>query len=93
MIALRVGQRVRLTKMQRARLVVGDHVVFDFDKARGDTGVIEEIVRKRYTKVVVRLDPPNAGVMLLSPRNVNRVGASRRSAQRAAAVNRGDVKP
>ena len=79
--------------MQRARLVVGEHVVFDFDKARGDTGVIEEIVRKRYTKIVVRLDPPNSGVMLLSPRNVNRAGASRRPAQRASAANRGNVKP
>ena len=68
MISLRVGQRVRLTKMQRARLVVNGLVVFDFDKARGNTAVIEEIVHDRYIKAVVRFDAPNAGTMLISPR-------------------------
>lgn len=67
-MTFRVGQRVRLTKMQRARLVVNGLVVFDFDKARGNTAVIEEIVHDRYTKAVVRFDAPNAGTMLISPR-------------------------
>jgi len=70
MITLRVGQRVRVTKMQRARLVVNGLVVFDFDKARGNTAVIEEITSDGYVKAAVRFDAPNAGVMLISPRHL-----------------------
>jgi hypothetical protein len=65
---LSVGQRVRLINMQRAKLEVNGTLVFDYDNSRGNTGVIEEIVTGRGTKIVLRFDAPNAGVMLVAPR-------------------------
>lgn len=75
-----VGQRVRIMKMQRAKLEVNGLIVFDFDKARGDTAIVKEIVRDRYIKVVVCLDRPNAGTMLLSPRQLKPAHVTRTAA-------------
>jgi hypothetical protein len=67
-IRLRKGQRVRLTNMRRARLVIAGEVKFDYDHARGNTGIVERIEKARYTKVVIKLDAPNEGSITVAPR-------------------------
>jgi hypothetical protein len=65
--------------MQRARLVVNGTLVFDYDNARGNTAVVEEIVEGQGVKAVVRFDAPNAGVMLVPAKYLKRVAKQERA--------------
>lgn len=70
MIKVRKGQRVRLTNMRKVQMVIAGAVIFDYDSGRGNTGVIERIDKARYTKLVIKLDPPNVGSITVAPRYV-----------------------
>jgi hypothetical protein len=77
-IQLRKGQRVRLTNMRKARLVIAGEVIFDYDHARSNIGVVECIVRERYTKIVIKLDAPNVGSIKVGQRYAAPAGQAKR---------------
>lgn len=67
--SFRPGQTVLINTIGKAKLLIDGKVYFDFDKKRGNSGVVERVEPHDVGGTVyVRLNAPNIGVMSVSAR-------------------------
>lgn len=69
-VRIKRRQRVIIRGINNVSLYIDEQHFFDYDSRRGNTGVVEQVEVSRYTKYIVKLDPPNKGKIKLAPANV-----------------------